>query len=168
MSKKEVFIHIKNMLITFVFGGLLVFSVMSLTVLKTLKIQNEELTKNLDSSRYEAARLLANAKVLFTNKKYTEARTNLAILLERQPGSRESTEGQKLLPIIMAEESAKEALWLKVAGKIEAQWSKQREAKLRADAETERLRWEADLDRSIKQDWERAMEQVKQEWLING
>ncbi|MDY7028311.1 MAG: hypothetical protein SVR04_08450, partial [Spirochaetota bacterium] len=49
----------------FVAGGLLVFAVMSFTVVNNAKKANVELTQTLDASRYEAGRLLADAKAQF-------------------------------------------------------------------------------------------------------
>lgn len=55
-----------NRIVSFLAGGLLIFTIMSFSVVNKLKTQNTELAKALDTSIYEAGRLLADAKALFT------------------------------------------------------------------------------------------------------
>ena len=59
-----------NRVVSFLIGGLLVYAVLSLTVVTKIKDQNAQLAKELDDSRYEAGRLLAAAKEHFSNRDF--------------------------------------------------------------------------------------------------
>lgn len=66
-----------NRIIALLIGGLLVFAIMSLTVVKTGNKENAQLSVALDEERYEAGRLLADAKIQFENKNYSASKATL-------------------------------------------------------------------------------------------
>ena len=76
-----------NRIIALLIGGLLVFAIMSLTVVKTGKTENTQLALALDESRYEARRLLADAKSQLENKDYTASKASCEALFINQLGS---------------------------------------------------------------------------------
>ncbi len=65
-----------NRIIALLVGGLLVFLVMTLTVVQTGKDDNAEMAIALDASRYEAGRLLDDAKAQLESKDYTAAKAS--------------------------------------------------------------------------------------------
>ena len=79
MEKRGVIIRC---IISFLVGGLLVFAIMSLSVVNNLKAENAELTEALDTSRYEAGRLLEDAKAQLESGDYSEAKSTFKTLFE--------------------------------------------------------------------------------------
>lgn len=97
MEKNERRTMFLNRMVSFLVGGLLVFAVMSFTVVSSANAENEELAAALDTSRFEAERLLEDAKAQLSNRDYAEAEASLTALFANQPGSDEATEGRALL-----------------------------------------------------------------------
>lgn len=83
MGKKEKRTLIMNRVVSFLAGGLIVFAVMSFTVVNSANAENAELSKALDTSQFEAGRLLDDAKAQLSTGDYTEAEASLTALLAR-------------------------------------------------------------------------------------
>jgi hypothetical protein len=153
-----------NRVVSFLAGGLLVFAVMSFTVVNTANNQNTELTKTLDTSRYEAGRLLADAKAQLASRDYAKARSSLATLFEKQSGSTETVEGRKLLPTIETAEKAANAKWEAAMAGIQKKWTGDMAVELRAKSDKARAQLEKDLNDTINQEWEKAKAKVREDW----
>ena len=153
-----------NRIVAFLLGGLLMFAVMSFTVVKNVKTQNAEITSALDTSRYEAGRLLEDAKAQLASGDYSEAKQSLTTLFENQPGSAEAAEGKKLMPTIETAEVKADEQWEAALPDIREQWSKNMKADLREKADAERAKLESEMDTRIAQAWDKEKEQIREEW----
>jgi hypothetical protein len=157
-----------NRIVSFIAGGLLVFAVMSFTVVSSAKKENKQLTSTLDVSRYEAGRLLADAKAQFESLDYAEAGASLENLFMNQPGSSEAAEGKKLLVQLEAAEKAANTEWNNALAEVRTKWFADRAAELREKSDNERAKLEEGLTAQIEQEWEKAKEKVRAEWEIEG
>jgi hypothetical protein len=155
-----------NRIIAFLAGGLLVFAVMSLTVVSNVRQLNEELTDALDTSRYEAGRLLADAQAQYAARDYQEAISSLESLIENQPGSPEAVEGRDLLVTIEATKVEADARWSAAMPALREEWSAETAATLRAEWDVDRAELEASIEDSINQAWERAETSIRTDWEI--
>ncbi len=153
-----------NRIIALLIGGLLVFGIMSLTVVKTGKEQLAEVSSELNTSLYEAERLLGDAKAQLENNDYTESKATLETLFNHQPGSAEAAEGKILLASINTAEATSEARWEAAKPQIKEDWSEAMATQLRTESEEERVDMEADLAKTILQAWDDAKSDVRTEW----
>ena len=153
-----------NRIIALLVGGLLVFLVMTLTVVQTGKDDNAEMAIALDASLYEAGRLLDDAKAQLESKDYTAAKASLDELFSYQPGSAEATGGKALLISVNSAEAAAEARWEAALPQIKEDWLQAMTAELRAKSDKERADMEAGLEKTITQAWEKAKSEVRTEW----
>ncbi|NQT58773.1 MAG: hypothetical protein HQ557_07305 [Bacteroidetes bacterium] len=164
MEKKEKRTFIVKCIICFLVGGLLVYAIMSFTVVRTLKVENGELTEALDTSRYEAGRLLEDAKAQLESGDYSEAKSKLKTLFEKQPGSEEAAEGRELLVTIEDEEMAVDKSWEAALPRIREEWFNNMAEKFKAESDEERAELERDLNEIITKEWEKAKSKVREEW----
>lgn len=153
-----------NRFVSFVAGGLLVFAVMSFTVVSGAKKQNTQLTMELDASKYEAGRLFADSQAHLEAGDYSKAKESLTTLFEKHPGSDQSGEGKSLFAVIEKEEKAADARWESVLPGLRKKWSAARVAELRLEAETARTQLEKGLNEKVSQEWENAKSKVRQEY----
>lgn len=153
-----------NRIIALLIGGLLVFAIMSLTVIKTGKKENTELSLALDESRYEAGRLLADAKAQLENKDYIASKATLEKLFINQPGSPEAVEGKALFTSINTAEAVAKARWEAALPQVKEDWSQAMAAELRAQSAKEVAEMEADLDKTIEKAWDKAKAEVRTTW----
>jgi predicted Zn-dependent protease len=168
MDKQEDKRILLNRVISFLVGGLLVFTLMSVTVVSSMKKQNTELTATLDTSRYEAGRLLADAKAQLESREYAKARESLSALLANQPGSAEAEEGRTMLAVITTAEDKANAKWEKASAAIQKKWANARAAEIRAESDKARAELEAGISEKINQEWEKAKDQVRADWENAG
>lgn len=164
MEKNEKRTLIINRVLAFLVGGLLVFAVMSFTVVKSANAENEELSNALDTSRFEAGRLLEDAKAQLSSGDYDKAAATLTSLFANQPGSPEATEGKALLAKVEDEAVSADLRWEAALPSIRAQWTETMEAELRADFEEDRAEFENELEAAINEAWEKARPGVRTEW----
>ncbi|HDQ14293.1 MAG TPA: hypothetical protein ENN41_05720 [Sediminispirochaeta sp.] len=141
----------------FLAGGLLVFAVMSFTVVNTAKEQNERLSQTLDASRYEAGRLLSDAKAQYESGNYIEAKESLNTLFANQPGSEEAVEGKTLMESVESAENRSNAKWQAAMPGIKREWGEALAEELRADLE-------ANMDDTIDKEWNKVKAQIREEW----
>ena len=153
-----------NRIIALLVGGLLVFAIMSLTVVQTSKKANAEMSIALDASLYEAERLLADAQAQMDSKDYAESKDTLEILFTNRPGSAEAEEGKALLSSIDTAEAAATARWEEAKPQIKEDWSQDMAAELRAESDKERAEMEANLEKTIQQAWDDAKSEVRTTW----
>ncbi len=153
-----------NRIIALIIGGLLVFAIMSLTVVQTEKKANAELAIALDESRYDAGRLLSDAKAQLESKDYTESKASLEELFINQPGSPEAAEGKTLLTNIETAEAAATAKWEAALPQIKKDWSEAMATELRAESDKERADMEADLEETIAKAWDKAESDIRTTW----
>ena len=149
---------------SFLAGGLLVFAVMSFTVVKSVKAENEELSSALDTSRFEAGRLLEDAKAQLSSGDYDEAEATLTALFANQPGSPEATEGKALLARIQEEAASADQRWEAALPSIREEWTEAMAAELQAKFNEDRLKFENELEATINDAWEKAQSKVRAEW----
>jgi hypothetical protein len=153
-----------NRIVAFLAGAVLVFAVMSFTVVTSANNRNAELTKTLDTSRFEAGRLLADAKAQFAARDFAKARVSLTTLFDNQPGSAETVEGKKLLSSIDAAEKAADAKWEAAVAGIKKKWTSDFANDLRAKSEQARAQMEKDMATTSDQEWEKAKAKVRENW----
>jgi hypothetical protein len=156
-----------NRIFSFIIGGLLIFLVMTLTVVSNVKKQNKELTMKL----YEPNGLLTDAKTFFENNDYKTAKEKLDTLFEKHPDSNEAIEGKKLyaeLEIAMQKQQELQIelnkKWEAAVGGIRAGWAKTMAAQLRSEFEKNREQLEKDMDEVLNKEWEKMKDQVREEW----
>jgi predicted Zn-dependent protease len=164
MEKKEKKGVIVKYILFFLIGGLLVFAIMSFTVVSTLKTENEELTKALDTSRYEAGRLLEDAKAQLEAGNYSEAKSTLKTLFENQPGSEEAAEGRKLLVTVEDKEMAADKRWEAALPEIREEWFANMAERLRVESDEEREELEKNMNKIITEEWEKAKSKIREKW----
>lgn len=153
-----------NRIIALLVGGLIVFAIMSLTVVQTGKKANAELAIALDTSRYEAGRLLSDAQAQSESKDYDASKESLEELFLYQPGSTEAEEGKLLLTSIETAEEDATAKWEIAKSQVKEDWSLAMAADLRAESDKERADMEADLEDTIDQAWNKAKSEVRDTW----
>lgn len=153
-----------NRIIALLVGGLLVFLIMTLTVVKTSKTENAQMVIALDASRYDAGRLLDEAKAQLENKDYSASRETLEELFVNQPGSAETIEGKTLLISVNTAEAEANARWEEALPQIKKDWSDAMAADLRAKSDKERAAMEADLEKTIDQAWNKAESKIRTTW----
>lgn len=159
---------IVNRTVAFLAGMLLMFAIMSFTVVSTAKTQNADLTRTLDTSRYEAGRLLSDAKAQLAARDYAKARTSLTKLFDNQPGSAEAEEGKKLLTLVEAAEKSSEARWQAEMAGVQKKWADNMTSELRAKSDLARAEMEKDLKSTIDREWEKAKSRVREDWEKQG
>jgi hypothetical protein len=148
----------------FVAGGLLVFAVMSFTVVNNAKKANVELTQTLDTSRYEAGRLLADAKAQFEANNFIEARNSLTSLFNKQPGSEEAVEGKTLMVSVENAQKRADAMWEAALPGIKQQWADEFAGELRAKSDEARALLEQNMEAAINKEWEKVEPKLWEEW----
>ena len=163
MANEKTKINI-NRILAFLAGGLLVFAVMSVTVVNRARKDNEALSAQLDVSRFEAGRLLSDAQAQFAARDYTSAITSLNRLVENQPGSPEAVTGRALLIEIRDAVSDADARWEEALPGIREAWSTEMAARLLAESDAARVALEAGMDATVREAWERAAAGIRRDW----
>ena len=149
-----------NRVLAFLVGALVIYAVMSLSVVKNVKAENAELKKEL----YEPGRLLTSAKELFENRNYSEAKKTLDTLFEKHPGASEMAEGKQLFAEIEAEQNALDKKWEAAVGAIREEWATTMAAKLRADFEKDRETLETNMNDVLNTEWDKMKDRIREEW----
>jgi hypothetical protein len=150
-----------NRIVSFAIGGLLVFALMSFTVVNGAKAENARLSAALDTSQYEAGRLLDDAKVQFAAGDFTKAQDSLKNLFENQPGSDESAEGKILLASVIEAQTAADNRWEDALPALREEWSNAMRTELRASLESS-------MEKTIADAWQKAMPKLRTEWELEG
>ncbi len=153
-----------NRILSFVVGGLLVYVVLTMTVVSGIKKQNEQLAKQLDTSQYEAGRLLADAKAQFEQRDFAKVMVTVTDLLDKRPGSPQAAEAKGLYEEAKLAMATDNANWEAAMGGIRDKWAQEMTAQLRAQSEKTRLEMEKGLDDTLNKEWEKMKEQVRVEW----
>ena len=153
-----------NRVLALIAGGLIAFAIMSLAVVAPVRSQKVTLAKQLDEVQNGAARLLTEAKGLVDNKSYDSALKTLDTLFEKQAGSSQVVEGRKLYAEIEIKVQAKEQKWETAVPAIRAAWEKAKAAELMADVERQKQLVETGMAEILATDWEKAKDQIKQDW----
>jgi hypothetical protein len=166
MAKSEKGRILLNRIVSFLAGGLLVFAVLSFTVIGSAKKQITDLTSALDASQYEAGRLLAEAKNYLAEDNFAAAMSALNVLFEKQPGSAETVEGRKLALTIETAEKAANAKWEAAMPGIRKQWASDLASQLRAKMEATRVQLEKDMNDTINQEWENSIASIRKAWEL--
>jgi predicted Zn-dependent protease len=122
----------------------------------------------LDISRYEASRLLDDAKAQFTAGEIDQAKRSLTLLSENQPGSVEAAEGRTLLTKIELEEKTNNAKWEAAVTLIRTEWKKAKALELRAKWDADRVNLENEIDKNVDLAWEKEKDAVRSEWMKNS
>jgi len=149
-----------NRVIAFLVGALLIYAVISLSVVKNVKAENEELKKEL----YEPGRLLTSAKGLFENRNYGEAKKTLDTLFENHPGASEMAEGKQLYAEIEAEQNALDKKWEAAVGAIREEWATTMATQLRAEFEKDRETLETNMNDVLNTEWDKMKDRIRDEW----
>jgi hypothetical protein len=153
-----------NRILSFLVGGLLVYVVLTLTVVSGVKRQNEQLAKQLDTSQYEPSRLLADAKAQFADRDFAKVMLTATDLLDKRPGSSQAAEAKGLYENAKLAMAADNANWEAAVSGIRDKWAQEMTAQLRAQSEKTRLEMEKGLDDTLNKEWEKMKEQVRVEW----
>ncbi len=153
-----------NRIIALIVGGLLVFAIMSFTVVKTQEKENAQLVAALEVSEYEAGRLLSDAKAQVESKNYEEAKVILNKLFSKQPGSQEAVEGKALIISIDETQAIAQTMWEEALPEIKEQWYLDLAAELLAKSDKERADLETNLEKTIDQAWDKEKSKVQENW----
>ena len=149
-----------NRVLAFLLGALLMYAVISLSIVKSVKKENEALKTEL----YDPGRLLTNAKGFFENGNYSEAMKTLDTLFEKHPGASEMVEGKQLYADIEAEQNALDKKWEAAAGTIREEWATKMAAQLRAEFEKDREKLEKNMDDVLNTEWDKMKDKIREEW----
>ena len=149
-----------NRVLAFLLGALLIYAVISLSVVKNVKEENTELKKEL----YEPGRLLTSAKELFENRNYGEAKKTLDNLFEKHPGATEIAEGKQLYAELEAEQNALDKKWEAAVGAIREEWATTMAAQLRAEFEKDRETLETNMNDVLNTEWDKMKDRIRDEW----
>jgi hypothetical protein len=147
-----------NRIVAFVAGGLLVFLVMSATVVSVSNKQVADLKQQLDASVYEPGKLMAEAKAEVLAKDYKKAGETLNALFEKHPGSNEAVQGKILYDSAMAAEKKANDKWDVAVVGIRNKWASQEGLRLRTQ-------YEKDLGDTLNQEWDKVKDQMRSDWL---
>ena len=149
-----------NRVLAFLLGALLIYAVISLSVVKNVKAENEELKKEL----YEPGKLLTSAKELFGNRNYGEAKKTLDNLFENHPGASEMAEGKQLYAELEAEQNALDKKWEAAVGAIREEWATTMATQLRAEFEKDRETLETNMNDVLNTEWDKMKDRIRDEW----
>ena len=139
-----------NRVVAFLGGALLLYAVMSLSVVKNVKDENKVLKVEL----YDAARLLTSAKGSYENINYSDAKATLDTLFEKHPSAIETVEGKRLYAEIEAEQNALDAKWESAMGAIREEWATTMATQMRAEFEKDREAMENNMTDVLNTEWE--------------
>lgn len=153
-----------NRVMSFLIGGLLVYAVISMTVVSNIKEENVQLTQELDELKFEPGRLLADAEAYFDKQEFNKVKETLTVLLEERPGSSEAIEGKKLYAAAEDAIAMSNANWEMAVVAIRERWVADMTAQLRGKSETARLDMEKGLDDTLNKEWEKMKDQIRREW----
>lgn len=140
----------------------------NMTLVSNLKEEKTELTEALDTSRYEAGRLFADAQAQLKAGDYLKAKESLSTLFANQSGSEEAAEGKKLMPIIEKAEKEATAKWEAAAPRIKEEWTAELASTLRAETEAERVELEKNMEATVNMAWEKEKDTIRKEWEQNS
>ncbi len=160
-EKKQVWI---NRVLAFLFGGLVVFAVMSLAVTVPVKSRNATLTKQIDEIQYGAARLLDEANAFILIGSYEKAKSSLESLFEKHPASLEAAEGTALYVEIEATLHESEMKWDAAVETVKTAWESTRAEEIRAEFEQKRVLMETTMSETLAKEWEKSEATVREEW----
>ncbi len=149
-----------NRVFAFLVGALLIYAVMSLSVVQNVKAENTELKKEL----YDPGKLLTSAKELFGNRNYGEAKKTLDNLFEKHPGAPEMAEGKQLYAEIEAEQNALDKKWEAAVGAIREEWATKMAAQLRAEFEKDKETLEKNMNEVLNTEWDKMKDRIREEW----
>jgi hypothetical protein len=149
-----------NRVLAFLLGALVIFAVMSLSIVKNVKEENEAMKTEL----YDPGRLLTNAKGFFENGNYSEAMKTLDTLFEKHPGASEMVEGKRLYAEIETEKNALDRKWEAAVGAIREEWATNMAAQLRAEFEQDREKLEKNMDDVLNTEWDKMKDKIREEW----
>ena len=149
-----------NRVLAFLLGALVIFAVMSLSIVKNVKEENEAMKTEL----YDPGRLLTNAKGFFENGNYGEAKKTLDTLFEKHPGASEMVEGKQLYADIEAEQNALDKKWEAAVGGIREEWATTMAAQLRAKFEEDRAALETNMTDVLNTEWDKMKDKIREEW----
>jgi hypothetical protein len=157
-----------NRFVSFVIGGLLVLVVMNMTVVSGARQQVTQLAKELDQSKFEAGRLLADARAQFAGREYDKTKQTLNALFERSPGSTEAMDGKRLFGDTEAAIARDNAKWEAAVAGVRERWARDITAQLRGQSEKARLEMEKNLSDTLTREWEKTKDDVRREWSKQG
>ena len=156
-----------NRILSILLGGIAVFLVMTVSVVSSVKRQNEELEKEL----YEPTALLNDAIAYFEKDNYSRAKDKLNILFEKHPGSNEAAEGKKISvemeTVAQKEQELQIELdkkWDTAVGAIREDWAVTMAAKLILEFDENREQLEKNMDEVLDKEWEKMKAQIREEW----
>ncbi len=155
-----------NRVVAMLAGGLLVFAVMSFTVVNNANDRIDQLSQALDTSRFEAGRLLADAEEQLAAGNYAQASESLEMLFEHQPGSAEATEGRALLTTVTNAENEANARWEAALPEIRAQWTADYAADLRAESTAARAELEENMETIVSDEWAKVINDMRETWEL--
>ena len=149
-----------NRVLAFLLGALVIYAVMSLSIVKNIKEENDAMKTEL----YDPGRLLTNAKGFFENGNYGEAKKTLDTLFEKHPGASEMVEGKQLYAEIEAEKNVLDKKWEAAVGAIREEWATEMAAQLRAEFDKDREKLEKNMDDVLNTEWDKMKDKIREEW----
>jgi len=153
-----------NRIVAFLAGGLLIFIVLQVTIISDAAVANNQLKSQLDTMKFEPAKLLAEAKTFYGSNKYASAKETLDLLFIKHPASAEAGEGKVLYAAVDVRQTAMDKKWDAAEAGIREAWTKNMTVQLKAQFEKERAQQEADMIANLDNEWEKAKARVRADW----
>lgn len=153
-----------NRVLAFLFGGLVVFAVLSFAVTTPVKNRNAALSEQLDEIRFGADRLLEEARAYVLNGSEDKAMGALETLFDKHPASAEAAEGTVLYSEIESNLLEGNKKWNDAVEAVKTAWEDTRADEMRAQFEEDRLLMESNMSAKLTKEWEEAKETVREEW----
>ena len=146
-----------NRIISMILAGGVMFLIMNYGVANKLR-------EELDSTKYEATRLLDDAKAFFENGNYAKAQGTLDTLFEKRPGSDAAAEGKKLSAQMETVKAGLNTKWDAAVVKIREEWAITMAAKLREDFKKEGEELEKNMEGLLETEWDKMKDSIRKEW----
>lgn len=146
-----------NRIVAFLAGAVLVFLVMNFSVVSTAKAKVADIQQQFDAVRYDAARLLTEAKALAKDKDNKKAEETLATLFAQQPGSAEAAEGRILNETLLAADKRQNERWAIAEVGIRQKWAAEEGIKLRDQ-------FNKGLADNLSSEWDKVKDQMRMDW----
>jgi hypothetical protein len=157
-----------NRIVAFLFGGLLLYVILQVSVVNEIVKQNEKLTIQLDNIQYEPGRLLEESRIYLENNEYEKAKSMLDNLFENHPASEESIEGKELYAAIEMKQEEMDRRWDAVVTVIREEWEKttsiQMEEELDEQYSKDKEQLQTNMEHTLDMEWDKIKGDIRKEW----
>ena len=168
MAKKENTRLWINRIVSFLFGGLLLYVILQVSVVNDIVKQNEKLAIQLDNIQYEPGRLLEESRIYLENNDYENAKSMLDNLFENHPSSDEAVEGKALYAQIEMKQQEMDKRWDAEVTAIREEWEKttslQMEEELNEQYAKDKEQLQTNMEHTLDMEWDKIKGDIRKEW----